>query len=173
MRFPSKGNEVTFISQIKDKLFPENTREFKKGIFIFSQWEEITDFSKMSLKWKVIVVVLILLNIDKQVIDASIECHDCGMLDICTIPYVKTSVSKVDCKDSCMKFDGKDPDGKRVVARSCGQKHMTECITNTKWNGGVGELCYSNTIHCNISPYVKLSNSIAIFAILFILFVVG
>lgn len=107
----------------------------------------------------------------KNAVDANIECHDCGMRDTCTLPYVKTSASTLSCKDSCMKFDGKDPDGQRVVVRSCGRQKQTGCSTNVNWNGGVGELCYCNTVLCNISPTKTIPSSIIAFAIFFIFFI--
>ena len=120
----------------------------------------------MMQKW--IIVGMFLLNVSMRVVEADIECHYCGMRDTCTLPYIQTSASKISCQDSCMKFDGKDPNGKRVVVRSCGKKNLTKCEMEQKWNKGIGELCFCNTMNCNNATKLSDTNSTFCIALYFV-----
>ena len=74
----------------------------------------------MVLKWVIVGTGMILfqhLGVISSV-EAGMECHYCGMRGICTLPYVAEksgAVEKINCTHSCMKFDGADGNGKRVV----------------------------------------------------------
>lgn len=103
-------------------------------------------------------------------VEAGIECHYCGMRGICTLPYVAEksgAVEKIRCTHSCMKFDGKDGNGKRVVVRSCGKKNLTNCKINENWNGAFGELCYCNKQLCNTASENETSSIMILFISIF------
>ena len=117
----------------------------------------------MPLKWAAHFALFFTTTL--ALVNADIECDYCGMRDMCTIPYVVDGSQKIYCKHSCMKFDGKDPDGKRVVVRSCGGMNSTSCRINEKWNGGIGELCYCNKPNCNIASSNE-TNAVMLFSIL-------
>ena len=115
----------------------------------------------MMQKW--IIVGMFLLNVSMRVVEADIECHYCGMRDTCTLPYIQTSASKISCQDSCMKFDGKDPNGKRVVVRSCGKKNLTKCETEQKEFLTI----YNSKISYNQPSYVYLKTEPTVYHIVF------
>jgi len=103
----------------------------------------------MLSKWT--FAVLVVAQTAKYYVNGEIECHYCGMKDVCNLPYVINGAEKVNCKNSCMKFDGKDVNGKRVIVRSCGEGRITECRSNEKWSTAEGTLCHCNTHDCNFA----------------------
>ena len=84
-----------------------------------------------------------------------IDCHYCGIRKLCTLPYVDTSSEKITCAQSCMKFDGEAPDGKRVLVRSCGFEDTNICNKTTEWNGSRGEKCICNAENCNTANTIN------------------
>ena len=123
----------------------------------------------MLLKWIVMAAILFKLTIES--VNADIECHYCGMRDTCTLPYVETWASKINCTHSCMKFDGINGAGKRVVVRSCGKKNLTICKINENWNGGIGELCFCNKQQCNLASKIEKINIMISFLSMFTLMI--
>ena len=126
----------------------------------------------MVLKWVIVCTGMILFQQLAVIssVASGMECHYCGIRGICTLPYVAEksgTVEKINCTHSCMKFDGKDGNGKRVVVRSCGKKNLTNCKLNENWNGAFGELCYCNKQLCNAAS----KNGRSSFMSLFILFI--
>ena len=124
----------------------------------------------MKHKWKMIAAISIffkLLNLTP--VEGKIECHYCGIKDTCTLPYVISQESKIECDDSCMKFDGKEPGGKRVVVRSCGSQNSSKCFYGENWNKAIGEICYCKTMNCN---FATTTNSIDLLFILMVVFIV-
>ena len=113
-------------------------------------------------------MVTMLFKLTVESVHADIECHYCGMRDTCNLPYVATGASKINCTESCMKFDGKDGNGKRVVVRSCGKKNLTNCKINANWNKAVGELCYCNKHNCNVASKSEKINIMTYFLSIFI-----
>ena len=106
--------------------------EFGKFVSLRLKEGNSLSFELLIVSQTWIIVGLFLLNVSMRSVEADIECHYCGMRDTCTLPYMQTSASKITCQDSCMKFDGKDPNGKRVVVRSCGKKNLTKCEMEQK-----------------------------------------
>ena len=119
--------------------------------FIFSR--------KMKHKWKMMATISLFLKLlILELVEGKIDCHYCGIEDTCILPHIATSNSKIKCDNSCMKFDGKDPGGKRVVVRSCGQQNSTKCFLREEWNKAVGEICFCNSMNCNFSFPSQLAN---------------
>ena len=128
-------------------------------------------FCKMKPKWKMIATFSLFFKLfNMSSVEGKIECHFCGIEDTCTLPYIITSSSKTECNDSCMKFDGKDPGGKRVVVRSCGTQNSTKCFINEKWNKAVGEICYCNSVNCNLATTRNFINPFLIWMSYIIIF---
>lgn len=115
----------------------------------------------MQLNW--IINLVVLLQLTMVVVNADLKCHYCGMRDTCTFPHVESLSSKINCKDSCMKFDGKGPNGNRIVVRSCGQNNATNCASDQNWNKALGQLCFCNSNNCNTSSKITKLDSIIAF----------
>ena len=125
----------------------------------------------MKHKWKLMAAILLFYKlISLELAESKIECHFCGIEDTCTLPYITTSNSKIECDNSCMKFDGKDPGGKRVVVRTCGRQNSTKCFLREEWNKAVGEICFCNSINCNFSSTTQPANLSIILMLLVIIF---
>ena len=92
----------------------------------------------------------------------SIDCHYCGIRNLCTLPYDETFSEKISCPKSCMKFDGKASDGKRVLVRSCGFEDTNICNKTTDWHGSVGEKCICNASDCNTSQSMHSNRNIIV-----------
>ena len=71
---------------------------------------------------------------------AKIDCHYCGIKELCTLPYSEKNPARVNCEKSCMKFDGYSlVDNKRVLVRDCGEKDINLCSKNSTWFGATGQ----------------------------------
>ncbi len=47
-----------------------------------------------------------------------IQCHYCGLRQLCELPFVEERSEKFTCETACMKFDGYGVSG-RVIIREC------------------------------------------------------
>ena len=70
---------------------------------------------------------------------AKIDCHYCGIKELCPLPYSEKKIETVNCEKSCMKFDGNSQvDNKRVLVRDCGEEDINLCSKNSTWFGATG-----------------------------------
>ena len=70
---------------------------------------------------------------------AKIDCHYCGIKELCPLPYTEKETQTVNCEKSCMKFDGNSlVDNKRVLVRDCGEEDINLCSKNSTWFGATG-----------------------------------
>ena len=119
---------------------------------------------------KKIVLSILVLYLSIYQVSGIIECHYCGIRKLCSLPYDDTFSEKISCAKSCMKFDGKAEDGKRVLVRSCGVEDTNICNKTTTWHGSKGEKCICNAANCNgaTKTNVNISNLIPTIAFLLI-----
>ncbi|XP_023326982.1 uncharacterized protein LOC111700331 [Eurytemora carolleeae] len=82
-----------------------------------------------------------------------IKCHYCGRSNICKLPYDSDpeEADFITCEKSCMKFDGYNADGGRVVVRDCGIYEASECQADAQYatTEATGTLCHCLLDQCN------------------------
>lgn len=99
-----------------------------------------------------LIIILALISLAK----ANIECHYCGLRQLCPLPYDEDKTERISCAKSCMKFDGySDMDNRRVLVRGCGAEDLNRCSKNSTWFGAKGEMCICNAQECNNAHVTK------------------
>ena len=99
-----------------------------------------------------------------------IQCHYCGVKDLCQVPYYEDEAEFITCPVSCMTFQGSDehPDnviqwgltniffrfsksGQKIIVRDCGFFEADECTANKMYENtdAKGTLCHCLTDKCN------------------------
>ena len=102
--------------------------------------------------------LLILLTLALRQIEGGLQCHYCGIKDLCPLPYDTLEAELITCPKSCLKFDGY-ADGERVIVRDCAESEVDECseepqqYANTR---AMGTLCTCMGDKCNNSPLTNL-----------------
>ena len=111
--------------------------------------------------------LLILLTLALQQIEGGLQCHYCGIKDLCPLPYDTLEAELITCPKSCLKFDGY-ADGERVIVRDCAESEVDECseepqqYANTR---AMGTLCTCMGDKCNHSPSSHLHTSLGMMMI--------
>ena len=87
-----------------------------------------------------------------------LQCHYCGIKDLCALPYDSLEAELITCPKSCLKFDGY-AEGQRVIVRDCAESEVDECsvepqqYANTR---AMGTLCTCMGDKCNSAQTTHL-----------------
>lgn len=105
------------------------------------------------------------------IVNGSLTCAYCGVDKFCPVPFDETTVSKIKCEKSCMKFDGYTSDDYRLIVRSCGYFDADECVPNSDYEHGTanGVACQCKSDMCNSAYKLKYNMIIIYFSTITIL----
>lgn len=81
-----------------------------------------------------------------------IDCFYCGHKKLCELPFRPVNESdRISCPKACLKFDGKNDVGKRVIVRTCAPDELQTniCVEDYTYNGAKGKVCQCNAANCN------------------------
>lgn len=84
-----------------------------------------------------------------------IQCYYCGVGKKCQPNFDPSTTRTIHCDKSCMKFDGYNDIGKRVIVRDCGYfSAENECRTDDSYEGvAKGTVCHCKDGDlCNAAP---------------------
>merc|ERR1712156_615111 len=86
-----------------------------------------------------------------------LQCHYCGVKDLCKIPYYEDEAEFITCPVSCMTFQGFSKSGQKVIVRDCGFFEADECTANKEYEntGATGTLCHCLTDDCNSAEKMR------------------
>ena len=97
-----------------------------------------------------------------------LQCHYCGIKDLCKLPYDSLEAELITCPKSCLKFDGY-ANGQRVIVRDCADTELDECseepqqYANTR---ATGTLCTCIGDKCNTAVTTSLTSALGALTIL-------
>ena len=117
--------------------------------------------------WRILQYYTYILNFFFQ----GIQCHYCGVKDLCQVPYYEDEAEFITCPVSCMTFQGSDEHcnivmwgltnilfrfskaGQKIIVRDCGFFEADECTPNKMYENtdAKGTLCHCLTDKCNSS----------------------
>ena len=126
-------------------------------------------------------MALLLALLELPSASASIDCFACGFRNKCPLPFKAPDdgddddeeseddewyepdenapaireglIEKISCPDACVKFDGTNDDGDRVIMRGCVLEdyalETNTCREEYEWFGAQGTICHCNAENCN------------------------
>merc|ERR1712221_3909 len=87
----------------------------------------------MEFFYAFLFVISFLLGIAEK--SKGLQCFYCGIKDLCELPFDEETVEKIECPNSCLKFEGFSKDGQKVTVRDCGFFDADECTENHVYEG--------------------------------------
>merc|ERR1711936_253427 len=96
-----------------------------------------------------------------------LQCHYCGVKDLCEVPYYEDEAEFITCPVSCMTFQGFSKSGQKIIVRDCGFFEADECTANKIYENtdAKGTLCHCLSDECNSAEKMSSLSTLIILAI--------